>query len=104
MSKGERMCSAQAPASYVGEFCARTRRLREASGKTQKQMAIALGITPDAYRKNEDRSPLPHYLIPRFAAIVGCSIEFLMTGQSRPSFRRSGQGGARRIKEGEAGK
>jgi transcriptional regulator with XRE-family HTH domain len=67
------------------EFCARTRRLRIKTGMTQRAMAEALGISEDAYRKNESRSPLPHRLVARFAAITGVSVEFVMTGRdSRP--------------------
>jgi transcriptional regulator with XRE-family HTH domain len=60
---------------------ARTHRLRNERGYTAEQMAIALGVPPDRYRKYEYRSPLPHYLIQRFAVIVGRDVEYILTGK-----------------------
>ncbi len=61
-------------------FCSRVKELREAKNWTAEQMAIALGIPSERYRKYEVRSPLPQYLLPRFAAIVDRSIEYIVTG------------------------
>jgi hypothetical protein len=44
-------------------------------------MATALGIPPERYRKYEYRSPLPHYLLERFALIVGRDVEYVLTGK-----------------------
>jgi transcriptional regulator with XRE-family HTH domain len=63
------------------DFCARIRKLREGRGWTQLQMATALGIPLDRYRKYEKRSPLPHHLIERFSLIVGRDAGFLLTGK-----------------------
>jgi len=71
--------------AFNAEYCQRVRALREARGFSQEQMADALGIPADRYRKYEGRSPLPAYLIPRFALIVGRDIEFVVTG--RPARR-----------------
>ncbi len=71
------------PADYREAFCARVKALRQARGFTQAEMAHALGITEEAYRKNEKRSPLPHHLIERFVAIVGTDVQFLMTGRRK---------------------
>jgi hypothetical protein len=46
-------------------ICARVHRLRNERGWTAAQMATALGVPPERYRKYEYRSPLPHYLIER---------------------------------------
>jgi hypothetical protein len=48
-------------------------------------MATALGVPAERYRKYEYRSPLPHYLIERFALIVGRDIEFILTGKLTPA-------------------
>lgn len=62
-------------------LCGRTRRLREEKNWTAEQMATALGIPADRYRKYESRSPMPQYLIPRFALIVDRSVEYILTGR-----------------------
>lgn len=62
-------------------FVARVHRLRKERGWTAEQMATALGIPPDRYRKYEYRTPLPHYLIEQFATIVGRDVEYLLTGR-----------------------
>jgi len=51
-------------------------------GWTAEQMAVALGIPAERYRKYENRTPLPPYLIHKFALITGVTIEFLLTGKS----------------------
>lgn len=47
-------------------------------------MATALGVPAERYRKYEYRSPLPHYLLERFALIVGRDVEYLLTGRVAP--------------------
>jgi transcriptional regulator with XRE-family HTH domain len=63
-------------------LCARTRALRDEKHWTAEQMASALGIPPDRYRKYEKRSPIPHYLIPRLALICDRTVEFILTGRT----------------------
>lgn len=60
---------------------ARVHRLRNERGFTAEEMAKALGIPAERYRKYEYRSPLPHYLLEQFAIIVGRDIEYLLTGR-----------------------
>jgi transcriptional regulator with XRE-family HTH domain len=62
---------------------ARLKALREGKGWTAEQMAEALGIPPDRYRKYESRSPAPQYLIPRIALIMDKSIEYILTGKDK---------------------
>jgi len=81
-------------AEFNDAYCARVRRLREERGWTQEQMATALGLPYDRYRKYEYRSPLPSYLIEQFAEIVGRDIEYALTGKS--TARRRGPQAARR--------
>lgn len=63
-------------------LCARTHELRNERGWTAAQMATALGVPPDRYRKYEYRSPMPAYLMERFALIVGCDLDYLLTGKA----------------------
>jgi transcriptional regulator with XRE-family HTH domain len=60
---------------------ARVHRLRNDRGYTAAQMATALGVPAERYRKYEYRTPLPHYLLERFALIVGRDIEYVLTGK-----------------------
>jgi DNA-binding XRE family transcriptional regulator len=59
----------------------RTAELREAHGWTQNEMAAFLGIGVEAYKKYENRSVLPHHLVPVFCRLVGVSIDFFYTGR-----------------------
>jgi len=69
-------------------FIKRVKRLREERGWTSEQMAIALGIPAERYRKYEYRTPLPHYLIEPFAQIVDRDVSYMLTGKSAaPSAR-----------------
>jgi transcriptional regulator with XRE-family HTH domain len=69
-------------AIFNDRLCARVQRLRNERGMTAAEMAIALGIPAERYRKYEVRSPLPQYLIERFAIIVGRDVEYVLTGNS----------------------
>ena len=60
----------------------RTRQLRGV--RTQEEMAELLGVGFEAYKKYETRSPLPQHLLPKFAMIVGCDLEYLLTGKLAP--------------------
>lgn len=68
-------------ARFNDELTKRVHRLRNERGWTAEQMATALGVPPERYRKYEYRSPLPHYLMERFALIVGRDVEYLLTGK-----------------------
>jgi DNA-binding XRE family transcriptional regulator len=63
-------------------YCARIRDLRTQRGWTAEQMATALGVPPDRYRKYEVRSPMPIYLVERFALIVGQDVHYVVTGKT----------------------
>ena len=81
-------------AAFNEALCARTHALRNARGWTAQQMATALGLPSDRYRKYEYRSPLPHYLVERFALIVGRDVEYILTG--KPAQMRAAQPESRR--------
>lgn len=61
----------------------RTRKWREEKDWTAEQMAIALGIPPDRYRKYESRTPMPAYLFQRFCLITDTTLENLVLGVPR---------------------
>lgn len=78
----DRSMTESSPEAIFNEaLCARVHRLRNDRGWTSQQMATALGVPPDRYRKYEYRSPLPPYLMERFALIVGCDVDYLVTGK-----------------------
>lgn len=76
------MTTAPQEAQFNERLCARVHKLRNDRGWTADQMATALGVPADRYRKYEYRSPLPAYLMERFAIIVGCDLAYLLTGKS----------------------
>lgn len=49
----------------------------------QAEMADALGIPVERYRKYERRSAMPVWFLERFCAIVGADIEFVVTGRRK---------------------
>lgn len=69
--------------AFTTAFIARTRQLREARGFTQAEMATAIGIAAETYRKYETRTVLPLHLLERFSLIVGRDIEYIVTGRQR---------------------
>lgn len=69
-------------AQFNEALIARTHRLRNERGWTAEQMATALGIPAERYRKYEYRSPLPHYLLELFALTVGRDVEYLLFGKN----------------------
>ena len=73
---------------FNSEFTARVKALREERGWTAEQMATALGVPVDRYRKYENRSPLPQYLMEQFCLIVDCDLDFLLTGKRRTAIAK----------------
>jgi transcriptional regulator with XRE-family HTH domain len=76
------MADADREMRFNAEFTARVRAWRDERGWTADQMATALGVPPDRYRKYESRSPLPAYLIEPFALICEREVSELVTGRS----------------------
>lgn len=85
-------------------FGDRLARLRVEKGLTQNEMGQAIGILGDTYKKYENRSGsgMPLYLIPLFAEVVGCSIEYLFTGRSDGHVQRAQRRGPRPIESRDA--
>lgn len=68
------------PSAAKIAYIQRVAELRRARGFTQQQMADALQIPLERYKKYESRSRLPPDLVQPFAAIVGRPVEFVLTG------------------------
>ncbi|HEU4805194.1 MAG TPA: helix-turn-helix transcriptional regulator [Nitrobacter sp.] len=83
-----RMSEWLSQAEFEDRFCARIQRLRVERGWTQEQMATAIGVPHERYKKYETRSPMPLYLLPRFAMQVDREIEYLVTGKVTVPGRR----------------
>ena len=73
----------EAESALALAYIKRIRQLRIARNMTQAEMAVALGIGVERYKKYETRSLMPPYMIPRFAAIVGRTAEFVVSGRNR---------------------
>jgi hypothetical protein len=71
-------------AAFNRAYCRRVKDLRRSKGWTQQQMATALGLPLDRYKKYEDRSPMPGYLVEPFALIVERTVGYVMTGKPAP--------------------
>lgn len=55
--------------------CKATKTLRERRNITQMDVANVLQIETEAYKKYENRSPLPHFYIPKLCLLYGISID-----------------------------
>jgi transcriptional regulator with XRE-family HTH domain len=62
--------------------------MRQQRGWTQEDMATLLGIPTARYSKYERDTPMPVYLIPKFASLVGWDIAYVLTGRSESHPRR----------------
>lgn len=74
-------------AQFNDGLCARIQRLRVERDWTQQQMAAAIGVPHERYKKYEVRSPMPAYLIPRFAQVVDRSVCYVLTGREEVAVR-----------------
>lgn len=75
------MAETKARSLYRKELAGRMKRLREDSGRSQSEMARLLGVTFEAYKKQEQRGALPNDKTEAFAALVGKTVVYLVTGQ-----------------------
>lgn len=69
--------------TFNDALCARVKQWREEKGLTAAQMATALNVPADRYRKYETRSPIPAYLMQRFCIICDANLENLIAGTPR---------------------
>ena len=65
------MSRATTPTTFKKEFCQRLRAARVMAGLDQPTFAKMLGLLPNTYGKYENRSLLPHYLVPVACEILG---------------------------------
>jgi DNA-binding XRE family transcriptional regulator len=70
------------PAEYRKQFFQRVKGARALAGLSPAEMADELGLSKDTYYRYEERTMLPHHLIPLFCQICGITVEQLMTGRS----------------------
>jgi hypothetical protein len=78
---GDMTTDADGVTAYYIEFCARTKTARKKMIPvvwSMQQMADRLGVTHDAYKKYESRTPMPHHLIPLFCDFTHVTREWLM--------------------------
>jgi DNA-binding XRE family transcriptional regulator len=73
-------CDETAEARFARCFSARTKKLREAAGLSQADVAEALEIPERMYAWYEADTLLPHLLIAEWCAVVGCTITDLFEG------------------------
>lgn len=81
--------------SFNSAFHERLRAARDAVGLKQSEVAEALNIPLERYKKYEQRSQMPLYLIGPFCELTGEDLAYLLTGKRqgpsiapRPSFDR----------------
>lgn len=70
------------PAAYRAAFIKRVRTARALVTEEPPEMARLLDVERDTYYRYEKRTMLPHHLIPKFCAITGVPIEWLINGPS----------------------
>jgi transcriptional regulator with XRE-family HTH domain len=67
-------------AAYLVELLGRTIAARKSRGWSQRFVAKALGVPLERYKKYEQRSPMPLYLVERFCTLTGMDVYFFITG------------------------
>lgn len=74
----------EAEAAFINNFRRRIKELRMMRGFTQKDAADFLGLALEAYKKYENRSILPAFLMPRFCRLIGCELKDLFVKPMAP--------------------
>jgi transcriptional regulator with XRE-family HTH domain len=69
--------------AYHQAFRDRLKRLRDDLGYSQSQMAEALGVSLQNYKKYEIRSKFPAHMLNKLALITHRPLKFIVTGQGR---------------------
>ncbi len=90
--EGRRSAPTAEEVRFNRALCERVKALRLQRGITAEQAADLLGVKGDRYRKYETRTPLPAYLIERFAFIVNADPLYVLTGRVQ-SVQRSNEVG-----------
>lgn len=68
---------------FNNAFRARVKEERDRKGWSQVVMADMLGVPFERYKKYENRSTLPLYLLERFSKLVDRDIQYLVTGKQQ---------------------
>lgn len=71
----------EAETKFNKALCIRTKAIRNKISLSQEKMSEKLDVSFYAYQKYEIRSPIKHYLIPKFCKITGISPQYLLTGK-----------------------
>lgn len=77
----------QGESAFYEAFRVRLKGLRDDLGYSQAQMAEALGISLDRYKKYEIRDKFPPHLLNKLALITHRPLEYIVTGRG-PNIRR----------------
>lgn len=74
---------------FIAQFQERLKRARVERNMTQKELATALGLPKNTYKKYEARpgSSFPLYLLPRLSVLLGRPLEFWIYGNNVPGRR-----------------
>lgn len=83
---------------FNAAYCRRLKDAREAEGKTQADVAEALGIPVSRYAKYENRSPLKPCYIPTVCTYLKTNAWFLLTGRFVQDHLRDDQPSPPRLK------
>lgn len=76
------MADAKEPLTdWRDRFAKRIRQLRTDHNLTQREVAEAIDVGFEAYRKYEQRGSAPAHVLPDLARLYNISIEFLVTGR-----------------------
>lgn len=68
---------------FNNAFRERVKDARDHKGWSQMVMADMLGVPFERYKKYENRSTLPIYLLERFSKLVDRDIQYLVTGKQQ---------------------
>lgn len=72
-------------AAFNTDYIERTKRAREASGRTLPEVAKMLGFAAKTtYQRYEKTSPLPLYLAEEFCRLTGADLFEFLTGRPNP--------------------
>lgn len=74
--------------AYYSDFRQRLVATRRRLEWTQQEMATALGIELENYKKYERRSKFPLHLIEQLALVTHSEIDFIVTGRNVSRFSR----------------
>jgi DNA-binding XRE family transcriptional regulator len=70
----------ESPSAYEAAFRDRVKTARKLFSDKSADMARALGVVVGTYNRYENRTMLPHYLIPKFCQLTGVEVEWLVSG------------------------